>query len=169
MQGLLGGVRQAQPSARVASHFTHADAGASTPLRPVYECERSGSGGNVGRHIAATSASWTRPLRWNERGPSGPSGPPGVAGIVTIVEQSQRDASDVKGANGNCPPGKTVLGGGANITSDDLAVPVAITSSEFNATATAKAWFAQATEMRRVASAWRVNAFVACASLLGCE
>ena len=102
-------------------------------------------------------------LRWNIRGPAGPRGLPGIAGIETLVEQSERDASDVKAINASCPPGKTVLGGGANITSDEFAVAVALTASQFNATPTANAWFAQAIEMRPVESAWQVNAFVVCA------
>lgn len=104
-----------------------------------------------------------RVVQWNTRGPAGPRGLPGVSGIETLVEQSERDASDVKAINASCPPGKTVLGGGANVTSDEFAVPVALTASQFNATPTANAWFAQAIEMRPVESAWQVNAFVVCA------
>lgn len=130
----------------------------------VTACAQRGSG-----HLRAVQSpedcrAGETPLTWNQRGPAGPRGLPGVSGVVNLVAESVRDATDVKGVNVTCPPGKTVIGGGANITSDEHAVPVAITSSQFNSVPTANAWFAQAIEMRPVRTAWQVNAFVICAN-----
>lgn len=48
-------------------------------------------------------------------GPQGPAGPPGATGITEIETVSVRDEAADGVVTANCPPGKTVLSGGARV------------------------------------------------------
>src|SRR5262249_39960834 len=48
-------------------------------------------------------------------GPAGPAGPPGVSGYQIVTGASALQSGPTNVANAVCPPGKRVLGGGADI------------------------------------------------------
>ena len=63
------------------------------------------------------------PIEWNQggaQGPTGAEGPPGpgLTGLERVSAESAFDSEDTKTVDGQCPPGKMVMTGGARVASD---------------------------------------------------
>ena len=58
-------------------------------------------------------------LTWNQQGPAGPPGPAGISGYETVIASADTNGDNEATATVQCPPGKVILGGGANIHDAD--------------------------------------------------
>lgn len=92
------------------------------------------------------------------RGEAGRPGEPGLSGYVQANGRSASDSSAFKEAQAQCPPGTTIIGGGASITGGSP--DVAFVSST---PAGADSWLAQAHETVATADVWAIHADAICA------
>lgn len=90
------------------------------------------------------------------RGATGPQGPAGVSGLVIVEAETTEDTTNEKFEEAECPPGKRVLGGGANVTGDYASVALDLSGPESNTS-----WSAAAHE-HAVAGPWGLQVYAIC-------
>ncbi len=96
-------------------------------------------------------------------GPPGPAGAPGVSGLVLASMDTSVDSSSPKSAQANCPDGKKILGGGAELTTNTAAAPVVVHDSR--PVPTGSGWYASAGETASFASSWALRVWAVCATV----
>ena len=116
------------------------------------------------------------PISWNAQGPqgdkgdkgdTGDTGPVGVSGLERIVFNSPTDSEPHKEAFAKCPPGKHVVGGGAQVffrETSTIMGPVAVKTSY--PSQAMNGWAASAEEVAPTNLMWHVTAFALCADVM---
>ena len=110
---------------------------------------------------------------WSITGPAGPAGPPGpagpagVSGLERLAADSALNSNAVKTAIINCPAGKNALGGGGSVRQLDTTIPFNVSIVDTRPIGDGTGWRAQAKEFGPpfTTAAWRVTAFVICATV----
>lgn len=103
------------------------------------------------------------------KGPTGPEGPigatgkkgKGVSGFEVIREASPIDSNIAKSFNLNCPEGKKIVGGGAEIIGGNESVALASSLPTEEGTA----WSARAIEIEDFNQSWSISISVSCAKI----
>jgi hypothetical protein len=104
-----------------------------------------------------------------QNGPMGPRGPTGVAGHVgvsgyqVIQVKSAGDSTSFKSLYPECPAGKVLLGGGAQVSGNVSGVGMVQSGPDF--TAADSKWEASAQEISPQANGWTLIATVYCAQV----
>ena len=102
-----------------------------------------------------------------QKGEPGPQGAPGISGYVQVDAFSALDSASPKSAVANCPPGTTVIGGGAFINNggSNEAVAVGETGPESGDAAEATSWIGEAFEAIPTAQTWAIDVRAICAKV----
>lgn len=101
------------------------------------------------------------------RGPAGPTGPAGKAiasglsGVEFINDVSPTDSAIAKSFNLNCPTGKKILSGGAEVISGNESVVLASSIP----TDDGAAWSARAVEIEPFSGKWFISINLTCAKI----
>jgi hypothetical protein len=99
-----------------------------------------------------------------DTGPQGPVGPPGLADIEIITEDSFSGSSQTRTQIADCPQGKTVIAGGARITSAGSEEGIALLESW--PVGDMSGWYTVAQEVTPTAANWTLRAFAICATVV---
>ena len=94
-----------------------------------------------------------------DKGDPGPSGPPGVSGREIVLGSSAMDSDQAKSASVQCPAGKSVIGGGSEVSSGHAAL------YRDRRLANGEGWFASAVEYAPTAVNWRLYVYAICANV----
>jgi hypothetical protein len=112
------------------------------------------------------------PLSWNMQGPKGDKGDkgdmgdPGVSGLMRKDSSSPNSSDSHQEAFALCPPGKHVVGGGAQVffhETKTIMGPVAVKTSY--PSQAMNGWAASAEEIVPTDLVWHVTAFALCADV----
>ncbi|HEX8121709.1 MAG TPA: hypothetical protein VF549_10650 [Solirubrobacteraceae bacterium] len=96
-------------------------------------------------------------------GPPGPAGAPGTSGVEIVSAATGSSSSDTRSGRVDCPAGKRILGGGADVDSDSSPAPhVYLTDSIGSLTS----WQANAAEDEGgVEENWHITVYAICANV----
>jgi hypothetical protein len=93
-------------------------------------------------------------------GPTGATGPAGVSGVQIVVATDNSNSD--KSTTATCPPGKTIVGGGAETSNPDAWVtnssPGSLTANK------ATTWVADAKERNSITPSWTLTVYAICAT-----
>lgn len=93
-------------------------------------------------------------------GPAGPQGTPGVSGLEIVTNTSAGNSAFAKVIEAECPAGKRVLGGGAQLTGGALFVAL-----DESYPSTTSRWRATAYELNPFVGNWSISAYAICATV----
>jgi hypothetical protein len=102
-----------------------------------------------------------------DRGPIGPQGVPGLADVELISKQTVEDSLGIKSLQLECPVGKVVVGGGAQLIVDNglgsvSLLPVALDQSM---PVTTRIWSVGAHELENTSATWALLGHALCAKV----
>jgi len=95
-----------------------------------------------------------------EKGEAGPQGGPGLTGIEIVNKVSVFDSTAYKNAFAECPAGKKIIAGGANVSANGAGTPALQASLPLN-----NGWRAWGSEPVAYAPNWQVAAYAICANV----
>jgi hypothetical protein len=93
-------------------------------------------------------------------GPEGPPGPAGLAGLEVITESTVQNSDSPKSLKVDCPPGKSVIGGGARIAGQGPGQALTVSGPDGPTS-----WFVVAQEVVPNSNSWGLRADAFCATV----
>ena len=97
------------------------------------------------------------------QGPAGAQGAPGISDVEEVTERTPVNSTNFKSQFAICPPGKTVVGGGAFVLEGGLFGDVTLASSA--PTEALDGWSAMAAETNATNVNWSLSARAICANV----